>query len=155
KLQLAACKANQLFAFSSTPAVVDGVQGNQAAYVIVLAEDQTLAPVPLVEKITFPFTIQTPQPLITLVYDDSFPYSIGDAVPMPFCNFDPRTPGSEFGLRDTYKSDANKGLVIPGGATSCLILQSQAVGTADSPVQYGTYTAYVYSDIDSLRGATP
>src|SRR5262249_52598250 len=122
-----------------------------------LAEDQTLAPVPLVEKITFPFAIKpagTHQPQITLLYDDTFPYSIQNAPEMPFCKVDPRN-GTEFGLMHPYELDAHLGDVVPAGATSCLIMQSQAADTDPTKYPTGIYTAYVYSDIDSLRGAVP
>ncbi len=158
QIQLAACKPNQLFVFSSTPGVIDGDLVTPPPVVSVLAADQTQTPVPLVEKITFPFKITPPgtlQPLITLYYDDTFPYTVAGAAPMPFCKLDPRQTASEFVLRNPYDLDANVGLVIPAPATSCLIMQSQAADPNPPDSTIGTYTAYVYSDIDSLRFGQP
>src|SRR5262249_8170885 len=109
QIQLAVCKPNQLFAFASSPGVVDGDPNTPPPPGTVLAGDQTRAPVPLVEKITFPFAIKpagTHQPQITLLYDDSFPYSIVNAPEMPFCKVDPRN-GTEFGLMHPYELDAH------------------------------------------------
>ncbi len=157
QIQLAVCKPNQLFVFSSTPGVIDGDPNTPPPVVSVLAADQTQAPVPLVEKITFPFTIKaagTHQPQITLMYDDTFPYTIAGASEMPFCKVDPRN-GTEFGLMAPYNDDTHLHDVVPAGATSCLIMQSQAADTNPAGYPTGIYTAYVYSDIDSLRFGTP
>ncbi len=162
-IQLARCKPNATYAFSSTPGVIDGDTSTPAPYVSVFASDETQQDlVPLVEKITLPFTIKPPgtaQPLITLGYDDTFPFSIADALanPMPFCKLDPRVDGSDFDLQGTYADPNNVSQVLPSGATSCLIFQSESATRPDQvnhPDQ-GTYTAYVYSELDGLRGVSP
>jgi SdrD B-like protein len=157
QIQLAACKPGQTFVFASTTGVVDGNPATLSPTVSVFVGDETQPLVPLVEKIVEPFTIQTPQPAVTLVYDDTFPFSLADAVPMPFCKLDPRISGSEFNLQTAYSTHAGASSVIPSGATSCLILQSQSAirpDPANHPDQ-GTYTAYVYSELDGLRGIGP
>lgn len=158
QIQLAACKPGQTFVFSSTSGVVDGNTNTPQPTVSVFVGDESQQPlVPLVEKIVEPFTIQTPQPAVTLVYDDVFPFSLADAVPMPFCNLDPRASGSEFTLQTAYSTNAGASGVLPSPATSCLILQSQSAtrpDLANHPDQ-GTYTAYVYSELDGLRGVGP
>lgn len=153
QIQLEHCKANT-FVFSATPGVIDGDTSTPPPTVSVWVGDDTLGAVPLVERIVFPFVIQppgTPQPLLTLVYDDTFPFSLADAAPMPFCKLDPRD-GTEFGLSGLPSGD-----VLPGSATSCIIQATQSARRLDAtnhPDQ-GTYTAYVYSSLDGLRGAGP
>jgi SdrD B-like domain len=161
QIQLATCKAGQTFVFSSTSAVIDGNSNTPSPTFSVFVGDETQPLVPLVEKIVAPFTIVTPtilnpQPLVTLVYDDTFPFSLADAVPMPFCQRDPRA--TEFGLATRYgTAPYYASEVLPGTATSCLILQSQSAIRPD-PTNHpdqGTYTAYVYSELDGLRGVGP
>ncbi len=155
KIQLAGCKLGQTFVFAATPGVIDGNTSTPPPSVSVWVGDATQAPVPLVEKITFPFTITdpgTPQPLLTLYYDDLFPFSQARAAAMPFCYLDPRVATSEFDLQQAYSTVGGAASVLPG-TTSCLILQSQSA-TRIAAGQ-GTYTAFVYSTLDGLRFAGP
>jgi len=153
-IQLDQCKENT-FVFSATPGVIDGNPSTPPPSVSVWVGDSTQAEVPLVEKIVFPFTVQppgTPQPLMTLFYDDTFPFSQADATPMPFCQQDPRDT-TEFGLQPGL----DPATVLPGTATSCLIQQTMSAVRPDAvnhPDQ-GTYTAYVYSRLDGYRGVSP
>jgi len=151
QIQLETCKTNT-FIFNTTPGVIDGNTSTPPPTVSVWVADETQGAVPLVEKIVFPFLIQppgTPQPLLTLYYDDTFPFSQADAQPMPFCKLDPRD-GSEFTLQSGLPSSD----VLPGSATSCIIQATQSATRLSEPDQ-GTYTAYVYSSLDGLRWASP
>ena len=156
QIQLAACKPGQTYVFGSSPGIIDGDTATAPPSVSVWVADETQGPVPLTEKIVFPFLIQTPQPLLTLYYDDTFPFSQADAVPMPFCKLDPRVAGSEFDLQSGFLTVATASSVLPGTATSCLILSMQAAppDPVNNPT-LGRYTAYVYSSIDGLRLAGP
>lgn len=161
-IQLAACKPGQTFVFALIPAVVDGIDTNTAPTVSVWVGDETQTPkVPLVEKIVFPFTIQpgATEPLLIMHYDDTFPFSIVEAPTMPFCNLDPRDPTAlsnpDFTLLAAYTTHSGASSVLPGTATSCLIVQTESstrLGSASGP---GAYTAYVYSELDGLRFAGP
>jgi hypothetical protein len=157
-IQLAFCKPGQTFIFGLTQGVVDNNPSNVAPAVSVWVGDETMTPkVPLVEKIVFPFAIPAggTQPVLTLHYDDTFPFSEVGAPTMPFCNFDPRVPGSEFDLQTAYKDHTGAQSVIPSPDTSCLIVQSQSSAAAPGNPSAGIYTAYVYSELDGLRFASP
>jgi hypothetical protein len=154
---LATCKPGQTFILSLTDGTVDNNSSTANPSVSLWVGDETLTPnVPMVEKIVFPFLIQPDgtQPVLALHYDDTFPFA-GDTASntptMPFCNFDPRD-GTELGLRAPY--DTSTSGVMPAGATSCLIIQSQSSSTTGDPTK-GTYVAYVYSAIDGFRGTGP
>ena len=160
-IQLAACKPGQTFVFALIPAVVDGIDTNTPPTVSVWVGDETQTKVPLVEKIVFPFTIQpgATEPLLIMHYDDTFPFSIVGAPTMPFCNLDPRDPAAlsnpDFTLLAAYTTHTGASSVLPGTATSCLIVQTESstrLGSASGP---GAYTAYVYSELDGLRFAGP
>ena len=156
QVQLAVCKPGQTYVFGSNPGIIDGNTATPPPSVSIWVADETQGPVPLVERITFPFLVQTPQPLLTLYYDDTFPFSQADAVPMPFCKLDPRIAGSEFDLQSGFLTVATAANVLPAGATSCLIVASQTA--PPDPVNQptlGSYTAYVYSSIDGLRFGGP
>lgn len=159
-IQLAACKPGQTFVFSLTAAAIDGDPNNTPGTVSVWVGDETLTPkVPLVEKIVFPFTIQpsSSEPLLVMHYDDTFPFSVVGAPTMPFCNLDPRDPSAianpDFAILPAYATHAGAAAVLPIGATSCLIVQTESSTRLASGV--GTYTAYVYSELDGLRAVTP
>ena len=155
-IQLAACKPGQTFVFGLTPGTVDNNPGTAPPTASVWVGDETMTPlVPLVERIIFPFAVQPDgtQPLLTLHYDDTFPFSDVGAPTMPFCKLDPRD-GTEFGLDSPYDTNAGAAAVLPGTDTSCLIVQSQSAATGGDPTK-GTYTAYVYSELDGLRFAAP
>ena len=68
-----------------------------------------------------------------MVYDDSFPYDT--PVEMRLCNGDPRT--GEFTVPDGVTG------VLPTGATSCMLSSTDSAS--------GTYTAYVYTEVDGAR----
>jgi hypothetical protein len=97
----------------------------------------------LVEKISWTFT-GTSQNSSSLKYDDDASNGI-NYVPMPFCNFDPRTGDTGLVLDDP----TNAAAVLPTGATSCLIESTEKVGATSG--QASTRTDYVFSSVDGFR----
>ena len=100
----------------------------------------------MVERITW--TLPADGQQFDIRYDDILPYLTSQAIPMRYCELDPRD-GTEFGLQSAfYSSDfgGNPGSVIPDypTETSCIIEEDASTDT-------GKYVAYVYSSIDGLR----
>jgi hypothetical protein len=138
QIQFATCKPNQSYVFNS------GTTPAGKPYVSVWAGDQTNATeVPLVEKITWPYGASNGQNQLTLLYTDDYPFDLTKVKTMQYCQLDPRELGSEFTLQAQYQSSANKGSVLPGTETSCLITTTESANA--------TFVAYVYSALDGLR----
>jgi hypothetical protein len=138
QIQLAHCKPNE-FVFDS------GTSASGSPFVSVWASDQTQPPVPMVEKITWPYDVTAGQNQFKVIYNDTFPFT---ATPtnMQYCQLDPRTSTSSFDLQLPYQDDSAKGSVLPGTETSCLISTTES---AD-----GHFVAWIYSDIDGWRSTT-
>jgi hypothetical protein len=137
-IQLAACKPDQQYVFNS------GTDGGKP-FASVWAADELQANVPMVERIRWSFAGNTQNPF-TVIYDDTFPFSRADAVPMHYCKVDPRT--SEFDLDPQFNDLSEMGAVLPGSDTSCLISTTESADTATNM----KFVAYVYSSIDGWRG---
>jgi len=139
-IKLAVCKPN-LFVFNG------GTDAGRP-FVSVWAADQTQPKVPMVERITWPFSANTQNPF-KLIYTDTFPFVRANAVEMLYCKVDPRT--AEFDLGSLYDQYSERAAVLPQGHTSCLITTTEKTPTA--PGGSNTYVAYVYSAIAGGRSA--
>jgi hypothetical protein len=135
QIQLAACKTNA-FVFRA------GTLNSGAPLARVWAGDQTQSLIPLVEKITWPYSAAGGQNQLTVVYNDTFPFT-GTPKTMKYCLRDPRTGGTGFALAAPYNTSAGASSVLPAGETSCLIT------TAESAA--GSFVVYVYSLADGWR----
>jgi hypothetical protein len=122
-------------------------------FVSLWAGDDTQAKVPLVEEINWPFDPTKGQNQFTIKYTDVFPFNTANLKTMPFCNVDPRDAEDPSGLtlQSQFQDDANKGIVLPGTDTSCLITTTTTTTPASSETPGGTFTAYVFTDVDGLR----
>jgi hypothetical protein len=135
QIQLAGCKANA-FVFRA------GTLNNGAPVARVWAGDQTQSLVPLVEKITWPYNAAGGQNQLTVVYNDTFPFT-GPPKTMKYCLVDPRTGGTGLTLAPPYDTSAAASSVLPAGETSCLITTTESAT--------GTLVVYVYSEADGWR----
>ena len=136
---------------ANTGFVVDSGTQNGAPFVSVWTGDSQGAKVALLEHINFPNALNPDGTLqyTHLVYTDAFPFT-GALVTMPSCKVDPRdsTDHTQLSTSPTdYSNSNNSGLILPTGATSCVIDLTPS-GTVGSP---GTLVADVYSDVDGLR----
>lgn len=134
QIQLAGCKANA-FAFKA------GTQ-NGAPLARVWAGDETQSLVPLTEKITWPYSAAAGQNKLTVIYNDTFPFT-GPAKTMQYCLVDPRAGGTGLTLTPPYDTAAGASSVLPAGETSCLITTTESAA--------GTFVVYVYSLVDGWR----
>ena len=103
----------------------------------------------MVERITW--TLPADGQQFDLQYDDIVPFASGEAIPMLYCDLDPRDAGGtdpEFDLETDYlPGGSGVEAVLPGAPgehTSCLIDE-------DASTESGKYIAYIYSAIDGLR----
>ena len=87
-------------------------------------------------------TLDTQNP-ITLWYDDSYPYDGNPHTDLVPCNSDPRTNPNDFELPASY------GTLLPGTETSCILSSTDSAGSGPDN---RTYEAWIYSNIDGLRG---
>lgn len=133
------CKPGESYFFNS------GTTSGGKPFVSITPSDQTnTQQEPLVEKITWPYDPTGGQNQFELLYTDAYPYNLSNLQEMPFCQVDPRTGPDSLTLGSSYNQNTDKGSILPGGgATSCLISTTTSAA--------GTYTAYVYSDVDGLR----
>lgn len=143
QIQFATCKPNESYVFNS------GTTPSGKPFVSVFPSDQTNPTlVPDVEKITWPYDPTKGQNQFDLYYTDAYPFNLSNLQAMPFCQVDPRTGPDSLTLGSNYNEIGDAGAILPSGATSCLIATTTSTtGTAGA----GTYTAYVYSDLDGLR----
>jgi hypothetical protein len=135
QIQLASCKTNA-FVFRA------GTLDNGAPLARVWAGDQTQSLVPLVEKITWPYTAANGQNQLTVIYNDTFPFT-GASKTMQYCLTDPRTGATGLALAAPYNTSAGASSVLPAGETSCLITTTESAA--------GTFVVYVYSEADGWR----
>jgi hypothetical protein len=138
KVQLALCKPNTTYALNA------GQTGNGKPFVSLFAGDES-EPLrtPMLETIVWPYDPSLGQNQFTVIYTDTFPFVATSATTMKMCKTDPRDASDPTGLKLQYQDDGNKGAVLPGTETSCLVAT-----TEDSN---GTFTAYVFSDVDGWR----
>ena len=132
--------------------VSSGSRPDGSPFVSVWSGDATGSPVPLLEHITLPDSLQADGTLkyTHLLYTDTFPFDLSHAPTMPACNVDPRSSSDPTQLSTSpidYTNPANAGQVLPSGATSCVI----SLAPSGTVGQAGTLDAVVYSDIDGLR----
>jgi hypothetical protein len=135
QVQFGSCKTNT-FVFRA------GTLNSGAPLARVWAGDQTESLVPLVEKITWPYTGSGGQNQLTVIYNDTFPFT-GASKTMKYCLTDPRTGGTGMTLAAPYNTSAGASSVLPAGETSCLITTTESAA--------GTFVSYVYSEEDGWR----
>ena len=122
-------------------------------FVSLWAGDATQSSTPMIEKFVWQYDPTAGQNRLTVEYTDIFPFNLSNLKVMPYCKVDPRdltTDPSGLTLLPSYQNDANKGQVLPGSDTSCLILSTEATGTGSDPTK-GTFTAYAFTDIDPMN----
>jgi hypothetical protein len=133
-IQLSACKTNQ-FVFDS------GSEGGKP-FASVWTGDTSQAPIPLIERITWPYDASAGQNQDELIYNDTFPFT-GVKKTMQYCLVDPRTGPTSYTLAPAYSTHASSSLVLPAGETSCLVTTIESAND--------TYVAWVYSEVDGWR----
>jgi len=156
------CKDGQQYVFNSGN--VTSGQFTGTPFVDYWVGDPS-ASIPTVERINFddPFVKGLPQ-YTKLLYADggAFPPNPNQQLlTMPYCNLDPRdtTAGgypNSYTLKPPYDSKGATGsdLVLPNGATSCVIsIRTNAPAPSTPQGNTGTLQAYIYSLADNVRGA--
>jgi hypothetical protein len=157
------CKDGQQYVFNS--GTVTSGQFTGTPFVDYWVGDPS-ASIPTVEQINFadPFVKGLPQ-YTKLLYADggAFPPNPNQQLlTMPYCNLDPRDTSAggypnSYTLLAPYASKGANGsdLVLPNGATSCVISIRTNAPAPSAPPQSttGTLQAYIYSLADNVRGA--
>jgi hypothetical protein len=101
----------------------------------------------LVEQLTSTFDDMSKLQSTVLKYDDQAPY-FDNLQEMPGCKVDPRTDSTTDDPL-LLKSNLDKSTILPGTATSCLIVYEVAVGPAAGTF---TRTDYAFTAVDGGRG---
>jgi hypothetical protein len=156
------CKGGQQYVFNS--GTIASGQFTGTPFVDYWVGDPATATVPTVEQINFADPIVNGQPQYTkLLYADggAFPPSLNNLLTMPYCKLDPRDTAASgypnsYTLKSPYDTKGASGsdLVLPSGATSCVIsIRTNAPAPGSPQGTTGTLQAYTYSLSDNVRGA--